>query len=234
MSSIPWLDHTLSFPEIDSAAEDPNGLLAAGGDLSGARLIAAYRSGIFPWYSDDQPILWWSPNPRCVLHPNKVHISRSLRKQIRQTSPTLTFNHAFEDVIRHCARLDSEEGTWITSEMENAYIDLHHLGHAHSLEIWEQGELTGGLYGLAIGRCFFGESMFSLKPNRSKIAFASLCKQLDKWNYSLIDCQVENPHLLSLGASTIDRQQFLSILINNIDVSPHAHQWRIDSDLWCT
>jgi len=225
MSQLPWLDHTLNFPNPHNAFEEPDGLLAAGGDLSVERVIAAYRAGIFPWFSDDQPILWWSPNPRCVLKPEQAYVSKSLRKHIRKANITLSFDTQFETVIRYCARLDSDEGTWITPEMEEAYIQLHYEGIAHSVEVWEDGELTGGLYGLAIGRCFFGESMFSLKPNSSKVAFTSLCKQLHQWNYALVDCQVENPHLLSLGATTLDRSEFLSILKENIDLSPEPHPW---------
>ena len=187
MPNLPWLDQSLQFPSPSTALEEPDGLLAAGGDLSPERLVEAYRQGIFPWYSDDQPILWWSPNPRCVLHPEQAYISKSLKKHIRKTQPVLTFNTAFEDVIQHCARLDSEEGTWITEEMMHAYIHLNRQGIAHSVEVREDGQLTGGLYGLAIGRCFFGESMFSLKPNGSKVAFVSLCKQLHQWGYQLVD-----------------------------------------------
>lgn len=226
MSQIPWLDHTLKFPSTSTALTDPDGLLAAGGDLSPDRLLQAYSQGIFPWYSEGQPILWWSPDPRCVIFPHEVHISRSLKKFIRQTKPTLTFDQAFAEVIHHCARLDTDEGTWITNEMEEAYIELHQLGFAHSVEVWDEKELIGGLYGIAIGRCFFGESMFSLRPNASKIAFTSLCKQLKEWNYAIIDCQVENPHLLTLGAHCIDRKDFLSILNKNKNLSPEHTHWQ--------
>lgn len=228
MSQLPWLDHNLNFPSPDKALIEPDGLLAAGGDLSSERIITAYRAGIFPWFSDDQPILWWSPNPRCVIDPKQAYTSKSLRKHIRKSNLTLTFDTQFESVIRHCARLGTDEGSWITEDMEEAYIQLHQEGVAHSVEVWDKGELIGGLYGLAIGRCFFGESMFSLKPNSSKVAFTSLCKQLDIWGYAIVDCQVENPHLLSLGASTLDRSEFLSILKNNIDLAPHAHSWKFD------
>jgi len=228
MTNLPWLNQSYDFPDPEDALNDPDGLLAVGGDLEPARLIAAYRKGIFPWYSGDQPILWWSPNPRCILRPNQAYCSRSLKKHIRKTNPELRFDTAFEHVIRHCSRLGSDEGTWITKEMEEAYIELNRLGIAHSLEVWEQGELTGGLYGLGIGRCFFGESMFSLKPNRSKVAFVSLCKQLELWEYELIDCQVENPHLISLGASSIERRDFLSILDKNINKTPLHKNWQFD------
>jgi len=225
MPNLPWLDHSQDFPDPSFALTEPNGLLAAGGDLTPELIIKAYREGIFPWYSDDQPILWWSPNPRCVILPEQAYTSRSLKKHIRKIKPTLTFDKDFEHVIKHCARLETDEGTWITEEMEEAYVELHHQGVAHSVEVWENDELTGGLYGLAMGRCFFGESMFSLKPNSSKIAFVSLCEQLKKWDYALIDCQVENPHLISLGANCIDRDKFLSILNANIDKEPCQHSW---------
>ncbi|KZY66859.1 leucyl/phenylalanyl-tRNA--protein transferase [Oleiphilus sp. HI0068] len=225
MANFPWLDANDDFPPIEQALRDPDGLLAAGGDLSPERLIHAYSRGIFPWFSDDQPILWWSPDPRCVVIPDEVHISKSLKKHIRQKQPRLSFDQAFPEVIRHCARLDSEEGTWITEEMEEAYYALHELGVAHSVEVWENEELVGGLYGLAIGCCFFGESMFSLKPNASKVAFACLSQQLHKWGYAIIDCQVENPHLLTLGAKCIDRSDFLSILNKNIKRSPLHSEW---------
>lgn len=232
MSSLPWLDHSLRFPHPDTALDEPNGLLAAGGDLSEERLLTAYREGIFPWYNDDQPILWWSPQPRCVLPPQDVHLSRSLRKHIRQHPPCLSMNQAFDEVIRHCTRAGSSEGTWITEEMRQAYLALHRSGHAHSVEVWQDGQLIGGLYGLAMGRCFFGESMFSLTPNSSKVAFASLCKQLQRWNYEVIDCQVENPHLLSLGAQCIERPRFLSILSTAVNELPAPHDWQFDADLW--
>lgn len=225
MSNLPWLEANDDFPPIELALRDPDGLLAAGGDLSPERLVHAYSKGIFPWFSDDQPILWWSPDPRCVIFPSEVHISKSLKKHIRQKQPTLSFNRAFPEVIRHCARWHSDEGTWITEEMEEAYYKLHKLGIAHSVEVWEGEELVGGLYGLALGRCFFGESMFSLKPNSSKVAFAGLCQQLQEWNYAIVDCQVENPHLLTLGAKCIDRSDFLSILKNNIAVRPNHTEW---------
>ena len=229
---LSWLSpHSFDFPATESALKDPDGLLAAGGDLCPERLIAAYRLGIFPWFSEDQPILWWSPDPRCVLTPEAVHVSRSLRKCIRKTPFILSFDRAFEHVISHCSRLESEEGTWITDDMYEAYLQLHDLGIAHSVEVYLEGELVGGLYGLGIGRCFFGESMFSVRPNASKVAFCSLCRQLERWKYAIVDCQVENNHLLSLGASSLPRQEFLSILNNNVD-KPAAHQnWLFDSDI---
>ena len=229
MSYLPWLDDSSDFPAPETALLQPNGLLAGGGDLSVKRLIQAYRQGIFPWFSEEQPILWWSPNPRCVVFPEQIKASRSLSKHIKKVQPTLTFDQQFATVMQHCARTNTNLGTWITPEIQRAYFDLHQAGIAHSVEVWEQGVLTGGLYGLAIGRCFFGESMFSLRPNSSKIAFVALCKQLQLWHYKLLDCQVENPHLLSLGAATIDRAEFLSLLNTYIDCPPAAHSWRFDS-----
>ena len=225
MANLPWLDANNDFPNVEQALREPDGLLAAGGDLSAERLIAAYSQGIFPWYSDDQPILWWSPDPRCVVFPAEAHLSKSLKKHIRQTQPRLSFDQAFPEVIRHCARLDSDEGTWITEEMEEAYIDLFNSGIAHSVEVWEGDLLVGGLYGLAIGKCFFGESMFSLRPNASKVAFIRLCQQLAEWDYAIVDCQVENPHLTTLGAKCIERTEFLSILNKNINLNARNSSW---------
>ncbi len=225
MANLPWLDANDDFPPIAQALREPDGLLAAGGDLSPERLIHAYSQGIFPWFSEGQPILWWSPDPRCVIFPNEIHVSKSLKKHIRQKQPVLSFDRAFSKVIRHCARLDSDEGTWITEEMEEAYHALHERGIAHSVEVWENEELVGGLYGLALGRCFFGESMFSLKPNASKVALAGLSQKLHHWGYAIVDCQVENPHLLTLGAKCIERSAFLSILNKNIALSPRHSNW---------
>ncbi|WP_250658282.1 leucyl/phenylalanyl-tRNA--protein transferase [Alkalimarinus coralli] len=229
MSHIPWLTSSLEFPDPSTALTDPDGLLAAGGDLSPSRIIKAYKKGIFPWFSDDQPILWWSPNPRCVIFPKKVHISRSLRKKLNKQSFTVTFDKDFPAVIQCCSDSRSEEaGTWITEDMLEAYIALHQRGVAHSVEVWQEGQLIGGLYGLSIGRCFFGESMFSYATDASKIAFVYLCKQLDSWGYSIIDCQVQNPHLLTLGAETIQRTEFQTILDNNVNAHPAQHKWAFD------
>ncbi|UZE97939.1 leucyl/phenylalanyl-tRNA--protein transferase [Alkalimarinus alittae] len=229
MSQIPWLDDSLEFPELSSALTDPDGLLAAGGDLSPERIVAAYKKGIFPWFSDDQPILWWSPDPRCVVFPNKLHISKSLRKKLNKQLFTVTFDQDFPAVIQRCAdSRDDETSTWITDDMLEAYIALHDLGVAHSVESWLDGELVGGLYGLAIGRCFFGESMFSSATDASKVAFVHLCNQLKSWGYQIIDCQVENPHLLTLGAETIQRSEFQTILTQNIDTLPPSHTWQLN------
>lgn len=229
MTRLCLLDQELWFPPPSEALEDPNGLLAIGGDLSPQRLLLAYASGIFPWYSEDQPILWWSPDPRCVLYPDRVHISRSLRKTLRRNVFQVTFDQAFADVIDACGALRQETaGTWITPEMKAAYIELHRLGWAHSVECWHQGELVGGLYGVSMGRCFFGESMFSRKTDASKVALVYLAGQLKAWGYTLIDCQVENPHLISMGAESISRKCFLSILLKNRDAPSAPHHWKLE------
>lgn len=193
--------------------DEPNGLLAAGGDLSPPRLLAAYRLGIFPWYEEGQPILWWSPHPRTVLFPADIHVSRSLHKTLRRQELRVTLDQCFEKVIRACAgpRRDAH-GTWITEEMIEAYCQLHRLGYAHSVEVWQQGRLSGGLYGVALGRAFFGESMFSLVSNASKVALVHLAGQLREWDFGFIDCQVESPHLLSMGATSITRHEFQNLL----------------------
>jgi len=230
MSPIAWLELDDDFPPASDALSEPNGLLAAGADLSAERLIHAYKSGIFPWYSDDQPILWWSPNPRCVVFPEHIHVSKSLKKHIRKHRPQLTFNQAFDQVIHYCSRPTTEEGTWITDEMMAAYTQLHHMGVAHSVEVWQNDNLIGGLYGLAIGKCFFGESMFSLASNASKVALTGLTKQLKQWGYKLIDCQVESPHLLSMGANCIPRHEFLAILERYVN-QPCQHPWQFETTL---
>jgi len=226
MSQIPWLEEDLEFPDISSALTDPDGLLAAGGDLSIPRLIKAYQQGIFPWFDDDQPIMWWSPNPRCILFPENVHISKSLRKKLNKNIFTVTFDKDFQSVIQQCA--DSRQattGTWITDDMQEAYLALHEQGTAHSVEVWMEDKLVGGLYGLALGRCFFGESMFSSTTDASKVAFVYLCNQLREWGYAIIDCQVENPHLFTLGAENIPRSEFQTILENNTHKKPKPHNW---------
>ncbi|PCI21480.1 MAG: leucyl/phenylalanyl-tRNA--protein transferase [Piscirickettsiaceae bacterium] len=209
---VPWLDvdNDLDpFPSLHCALEEPNGLLAAGGSLRPERLLNAYQQGIFPWFEDDQPILWWSPNPRMVLKPNEIHISRSLKKTINKDIYTCTIDNAFNDVILACSETRHQQhGTWITASMIDAYNALFKLGHAHSIEVWSDDLLVGGLYGISIGQVFFGESMFSRQSDTSKVAFAYLCQQLEQWNYQLIDCQVASPHLVSLGASTMSRIEF--------------------------
>ena len=202
------------FPSTDQALEHPPGLLAAGGDLSPTRLINAYRQGIFPWYSDEQPILWWSPAPRCVIYPDAVHVSRRLRRRYNQGQFTLSVDQAFSEVIEACAApRQDDEGTWITAEMKSAYIRLHEMGFAHSIEARIDDELAGGIYGLALGSVFFGESMFSKREDTSKIALVALCRQLQEWDFTLLDCQVSNPHLLSMGAHEISREDFDRYLV---------------------
>jgi leucyl/phenylalanyl-tRNA--protein transferase len=211
---IVWLNDAPSlFPKQEYAFDEPNGLLAAGGDLTPARLLNAYSLGIFPWYNEGDPILWWTPSPRCVVFPSEFKPSKSLRKVINKQAMRVTLDRCFTDVMTACSepRLD-EPGTWINQDMIKSYTELHRLGYAHSVECWLDGHLVGGLYGIAIGRVFFGESMFSRVSNASKIAFAALCDQLTKWDFKVIDCQVHNPHLESLGACEISRDEFLGLL----------------------
>lgn len=206
-------DSNSAFPDVEQAEIEPDGLLAVGGDLSLERLIKAYRHGIFPWYSEGQPILWWSPNPRLVLFPENLHVSRSLRKTLRKGQFTATFDHAFDQVLQACAApRESDAGTWLLPEMRDAYNRLHAHHLAHSVEIWADGELVGGLYGVAIGRVFFGESMFSRRSNASKAALVHLVNTLGEWGYRLIDCQVYTDHLASLGAEEIPRADFTALL----------------------
>ena len=196
-----------------------------GGDLSTDRLVLAYRNGIFPWYSDDQPILWWSPDPRCVLFPPDIHISRSLRRTLNQGQFHVTADRAFSRIIRLCGSTRAE-GTWITDDMVAAYTELHRQGIAHSIEIWNRNnELAGGMYGVALGRCFFGESMFSLETNASKVLMVHLANQLRLWDYRMMDCQVESDHLLTMGARSIPRAEFLSILRACVDQKPDQSDW---------
>jgi leucyl/phenylalanyl-tRNA--protein transferase len=215
MTQIVWLSESGShdFPPVEHALTEPDGLLAAGGDLSAGRLLAAYRRGIFPWYSRGQPILWWSPNPRAVLAPSDFKLSRSLAKSVRNGGFEVRFDTSFADVIDACG--DSQqraEGTWIVREMRAAYCQLHEFGYAHSVETWRKGELVGGLYGVALGRVFYGESMFTRARDASKIALKYLCDELVQRNFVLIDCQMVTSHLLSLGAKTIPRADFSALL----------------------
>ncbi|WP_372835747.1 leucyl/phenylalanyl-tRNA--protein transferase [Pontibacterium sp.] len=223
---IAWLDNeSNSFPAIHTALKEPNGLLAAGGDLSPARLKEAYRQGIFPWYNQGEPILWWSPDPRCVLFPEQLHISRSLRKRIRKQDYDVSFDTDFEAVVDACAEPRANgDGTWITRAMKGAYCDLHRQGIAHSVELRINGRLVGGLYGLAMGKMFFGESMFSRETDASKIAFVLMVEQLQNWGYALIDCQVSNNHLKSLGAKEIPRAEFKRYLNKYLDQTS-GHDW---------
>lgn len=225
---IPWLNPDTPFPPLSTALVEPDGLLAAGGDLSTGRLIDAYRKGIFPWYSPGDPILWWSPNPRCVVIPGQSHVSRSLKKRLRRQDYQVTFDMAFDQVMRACAAPRSQEdGTWITNEMYAAYCALHEQSIAHSVEVWQDSELIGGLYGVSLGRVFFGESMFSRKPSASKIAFSWLVEQLSNWDYALIDCQVRSEHLVSLGACEISREAFVTELEQHVDAH-RSHNWQFD------
>lgn len=220
MLDVSWLSpHDVEFPSTQLALKEPNGLLAVGGDLSLERLISAYRLGIFPWYEEPQPILWWSPSPRAVLFPEKLKISKSLKKRIRRQEYRITCDTAFSQVMQHCAKVprNRQHGTWITTDMHDAYCSLHSAGVAHSVEAWFEEQLVGGLYGLSIGGIFFGESMFSLRTDASKVAFSHLVFQLKRSGCQLIDCQVSNPHLLSLGAEEIDRASFEHLLKANID-----------------
>lgn len=223
---LSWLARdNLAFPPLEKALREPNGLLAAGGDLSPQRLLAAYRHGCFPWYQDGQPLLWWSPDPRTVLFPAELHVSRSLAKLLRQQKLRVTFDQDFAAVIGACAGPRRHaDGTWITEEMRAAYIRLHELGHAHSVEVWQDERLVGGLYGLALGRTFFGESMFSRQSNASKVGFVTLVRQLQQWGFELIDCQMQTAHLLSLGARSIARRDFAERLQAAID-RPTLAQW---------
>ncbi|KTB62807.1 leucyl/phenylalanyl-tRNA--protein transferase [Pseudomonas viridiflava ICMP 13104] len=216
---LTWLQrNSLDFPPLEKALREPDGLLAAGGDLSADRLIQAYRHGCFPWFQDGQPILWWSPDPRTVLFPDELHVSRSLAKLLRQARYTVTFDLDFARVIESCAAPRSyADGTWITDSMQSAYLELHQRGHAHSVEVWDQGELVGGLYGLAMGQLFFGESMFSRADNASKFGFATLVERLTAWGFVLIDCQMPTQHLHSFGARPIPRQTFADYLAQYLD-----------------
>jgi leucyl/phenylalanyl-tRNA--protein transferase len=211
---IPWLPPEPLFPPVELALAEPNGLLAAGGDLAPERILAAYRRGIFPWFSPGDPILWWSPDPRMVLFPTELKISRSLAKVLRNKPYRVTLDTAFAQVIAACALTPrhGQNGTWISAEMQAAYGELHELGHAHSVEVWMDGELAGGLYGIALGQAFYGESMFSWRTDASKIALAHLCVHLKRLSFGIIDCQMETTHLASLGARPIPRSEFVSLL----------------------
>ena len=234
MTAPYWLNpyDPTDFPDIALALREPDGLLAVGGDLSVERLLAAYQRGIFPWYSGDQPILWWSPDPRSVLFPDKLHISRSLRKTLRKSHFKITMDTAFAEVIDACGQPRAgDPGTWITDEMQQAYIRFHQAGHAHSVECWLNNKLAGGLYGVAIGKVFFGESMFSKTTDASKVAFVLLVQQLQRWQFGLIDCQIQSAHLDKFGAELIPRSEFISHLYTLCRQETHQGQWRMDNDL---
>lgn len=233
--NIAWLssdDPPEAFPDIETAFDVPDGLLAAGGDLSTERLLYAYRHGIFPWYDQGQPILWWSPDPRCVLVPGELHVSRRLRRSIAGSNFEVTFNSAFSDVMHACSqRRKAHHGTWITDAVKHAYELLHATGWAHSIEIWHDGKLAGGLYGLSIGRIFFGESMFSAESNGSKAAMFVLCQLMIRHSFVLLDCQVESPHLVSLGAKRMRRQEFASCLTQACEPQSQFPGWPADRRL---
>ncbi|HED36601.1 MAG TPA: leucyl/phenylalanyl-tRNA--protein transferase [Gammaproteobacteria bacterium] len=221
MISLHWLDAvSAEFPPLDSALREPDGLLAAGGDLSASRLICAYRQGIFPWYSEGEPILWWSPDPRFVLKPGQVKISRSLAKNLRNTTLTLRMDSAFEAVISNCSSQprEGQPGTWISEDMKQAYIELHRQGHAHSVECWEGSTLVGGLYGVHTGQIFCGESMFSRQSNASKIALVHLCRFIQHHGFKLIDSQVYTAHLKRMGAGMIPRDEYIETLQQQSDI----------------
>ena len=221
----------LRFPPVDSAS--PEGLLAVGGDLRSERLLEGYRHGIFPWYSDDQPILWWSPDPRTVLFPGKLHISRSLKRSLRPSLFNVTLDQCFHDVMQHCAGPRPQYpdgGTWITAEMLEAYTRLHELGYAHSVETWQEGQLVGGLYGVALGGAFFAESMFARTSDASKVALVSLVRQLQAWGFRLMDCQQSSLHVMALGAEDIPRRDFRDHLAAALTLPERQGRWQFDSD----
>ena len=222
----------LRFPPVELAS--PEGLLAVGGDLRAERLLEAYRHGIFPWYNPGQPILWWSPDPRAVLFPAKLKVARSLRKTLRRKDFDVTLDTAFREVMRQCALPrpgNPAGGTWITPEMIEAYAVLHDRGLAHSVESWREGKLVGGLYGVAMGNAFFGESMFSRETDASKVAFVHLVRQLERWGYAFIDCQLSSAHLFSLGAEEIRRHDFMARLEQALKQPERSGRWRFDPDL---
>jgi len=228
---IPWLSPGSDFPPVAAALRDPNGLLAAGGRLDVDTLLRAYRSGIFPWYAHDDPILWWSPDPRMVLEPRAIHVTRSLGKTLRHGTFEIRSDTAFEDVIDNCADLRRDDGTWINPAIRSVYVELFERGYAHSIETWVDDNLVGGLYGLAIGRVFFGESMFHVQRDASKLALVHLCRQLERWNYGLIDCQMETTHLASMGAVPIPRDEFIDRLADLVDSADSPGKWQLDHDL---
>jgi leucyl/phenylalanyl-tRNA--protein transferase len=229
---ITLLHFDTPFPSVETAMRNPNGLLAAGGDLQPERLLDAYRHGIFPWYSAGDPLLWWSPDPRMVLFPDELKISHSLRKTLRKGKYEIRTDTVFEQVMRACSSPRSgQDGTWIQEEIIEAYVRLHHMGLAHSVETWINGELCGGLYGVSIGRMFYGESMFSRKTDASKLAFAHLVLQLKRWGVSMIDCQMNTAHLATLGAREIPRKEFLMRLQELIHYPNISTPWFFEHDL---
>ena len=231
--NLPWLDPKdpyYPFPSANDALDSPEGLVAAGGDLSPVRLLHAYRQGIFPWYEEGQPILWWSPDPRGILYPKQFNAHKSLLRTLKRQSWKVTYDEAFQRVMEACAEPRSySKGTWITRDMINAYCHLHQLGHAHSFEVWDQADsLVGGIYGISMGTLFFGESMFSRESDASKVALMYLSAHLDHWNYQLLDTQLPSDHLQFLGGDTISRQQYLSLLEQYTQQLPADNAWEND------
>lgn len=228
---IPWLQRHDPFPPVEQALRHPNGLLAAGADLSSGRLLDAYRHGVFPWFNDGEPVLWWSPDPRMVLYVNELHLSRSLRRALRGGRFRVTCDRAFRDVMKGCAEpRQGQDGTWISAAMEDAYDRLAALGYAHSVEAWEGERLAGGLYGVALGRMFFGESMFSRQADASKVALAHLTRQLERWGFVFIDCQMSTPHLRSLGAREVPRAEFVQHVGELVRAPAIPPPWLLDED----
>ncbi|WP_251976793.1 leucyl/phenylalanyl-tRNA--protein transferase [Salinicola avicenniae] len=228
---LPWLSPSvIAFPPPSEALDEPDGLLAAGGALTPAWLETAYRHGIFPWYAEGQPILWWSPSPRMVLFPEEVVVRLSLAKRLRNGGFSVTFDQAFSRVIGACAEARSDaEGTWIDEAMAAAYCKLHHAGLAHSVEVWRAGQLVGGLYGVSLGKIFFGESMFSRCADASKVGLVHLARHLEQHNFALIDCQMHTAHLASMGAREIARERFLDYLEQNVNAPQPASLWPTES-----
>ncbi len=229
---IPLLSANDPFPPVDQALDEPNGLLAAGGGLAMPRLLDAYARGIFPWFSEGDPVLWWCPDPRMVLPTDAVHVSRSLGRRLRRADFSVTFDRAFSDVMRACAApRRGESGTWLTRSMREAYQRLHDQGAAHSIEVWREGSLAGGLYGVSLGRMFFGESMFSRRTNGSKIAIVMLAAQLARWGVPWIDCQMRTAHLASLGAVEVSRRRFVRSVATLVQQQPIPRPWTLDEDI---
>ena len=232
---IPWLNPEDPFPPLSTALKDPSGLLAAGADLSPERLIQAYRQGIFPWFSNGDPILWWSPDPRMVLFPSELKVTRSLEKALRNREYEVRVDTRFGAVMSACAKAprEGQNGTWITDEMINAYCALHSQGLAHSVETWIDGELAGGLYGIALGQAFYGESMFARATDASKIAFVHLVRQLQRWQFGIIDCQMRTDHLTRFGAREIPRSEFSALLAKLVNCNNPVTKspWKFDDDL---
>jgi leucyl/phenylalanyl-tRNA--protein transferase len=229
---IRWLYPGDPFPSVSAALRHPNGLLAASDDLSPARLLDAYRCGIFPWYSEGQPVLWWSPDPRMVLFPSELRVSRSLRKALRRGDYVVRVDMSFGAVMHACAEpRPGQDGTWITQEIIDGYSALHAAGTAHSVETWIGDQLAGGLYGIALGKVFFGESMFTRVADASKIAFAHLVRQLERWGFEMIDCQMSTAHLATLGAREIRRGEFVRRLAELVNCPGREERWTFDDDL---